>query len=140
MNLIGITDHDFIGSEFDWIAQDMYGNFGYFSTAGEGWIPEAVLANPEPYWDSLDFVRGMPIAGEPEVTFSGNHVIGDWLEVAARGLYAFDWNRGTKRYELVAKPTVAIGEAGKSIIEELARGVLLPCSFSKDFASRGPTK
>ena len=139
MKTLGKADHEFLGSEFDWLALDQHGDFGYFSTAGEGWIPESVLADSEPFWESLDIVTALPVEGEPESCFSGTHDVRDWLQVAARGLYAFDWNRSTKRYELVARPPGPLVSEAAPKVTKLAGTTILPCSFSTDFVSRGPT-
>jgi hypothetical protein len=139
MDALGRSDHEFLGSEFDWIARDRQGNLGYFSTAGEGWVPESILANAEPFAECLDIVTALPVVGVPECTFSGDHAIDDWLKVAARGLYALDWNRGTERYELVARPTAKAALEGRHAFEELTRIAILPCSFQTDFVCRGAT-
>jgi hypothetical protein len=139
MEAFGKSDHEFLGSEFDWVAWDQEGNLGYFSTAGEGWIPESILAKPEAFWDSLDTIMTLPVVGNPESTFHGNHAIDDWLNVAARGLYAFDWNRGTDRYELVARPKARVCDESVRRIKFLSSISILPCLFRTDFAFRGPT-
>src|SRR6266498_2045647 len=108
MDALGQLYHEFVGSEFDWFALDRNCVLGYFSTAGEGWIPDTVLANPKPFLDSMDMVMTLPILWEPQNHFTGTHVIDDWLTISARGIYAFDWNRGTKRYELVASPKICL--------------------------------
>jgi|LauGreDrversion4_2_1035121.scaffolds.fasta_scaffold363468_2 hypothetical protein len=133
MNELVNYKHDLLGEEFDWIAKDRHGNFGYFSTGGEGWIPYSVTAKPEPFWESLEIVTSLPIVGEPICTFFGNHAIQEWLEVAARGIFAFDWNRFTKRYELVARPAASVILEGQPSIQALTEPALLPCSFAEDF-------
>lgn len=139
MKTLGKSEHDFLGSEFDWISQDKNGKMGYFSTAGEGWIPESTLHSNQIYWDVLDLVISLPIVGDPECTFSGNHSIDDWINVAARGFFAFDWNRGTKQYELVARPTGIVAAEGIRKIKKFVNPAILQCSFETDFSFRGPT-
>ena len=30
--------------------------------------------------------------------------VSEWLDIAARGIFAFDWRSDTHRYKLIAKP------------------------------------
>ena len=122
-------NRDFLGSEFDWLALDKDGNFGYFCTAGEGWIPDSVLANAEPFWDTADIVATLPVIGKSEPAFTGTHNVNEWIQVADRGLYAFDWKRGTKRYELVARPTARLDTKKAPNIIQLAMLTCLACCF-----------
>ena len=38
-----VKKHDYLGVEFDWIATDLDGHIGYFSSAGFGPLPEQIL-------------------------------------------------------------------------------------------------
>jgi len=94
----------FEGREFDWFAIDANGNLGHFSTAGFGPVPTGILerfaeaeALPE------EFLR-LPITGEADGHLSGN--ISEWLEMARRGLYSFDWSH-SGQYRRAATPHVA---------------------------------
>lgn len=138
MEPLGIVNHEFLGSEFDWVAVDRNGVVGYFASAGAGWIPESILSEAEPFWDSLSVILSLPKISEVLNRCSSPHHILDWLEVAARGVFAFDWNHGTKRYELVASPVsfLRLEDAGK--LAFLARCTCLPCLFAEDFPPRGP--
>lgn len=138
MNFFGELDHEFVGSEFDWIARDELGNFGYFSTAGQGWIPKSVLDDSEPFLEILEAVQALPVVGAPHRSTSVGHAIDDWMMAASRGFFAFDWNRVTRRYELVARPTGRIECKDVSRMKTLNDAVVLPCSFPDDFSVRGP--
>lgn len=154
-----VFDHPFRGLEFDWFALDHNGRPGLFSTAGEGWVPRGVMelisglpdqGRPDPTgneWISPDvlellekyrppeeFISGLPDRGEPVVLYRGKGVITDWIKVATKGIYAFDWNRSTDRYELVAKPTERLphAEFGEVLAARFYR-VILEGSFDEGF-------
>ena len=94
----------FEGREFDWFAVDADGNIGHFSTAGFGPVPTCVLERfAEADALSEDFLR-LPVTGEADGHLSGN--IAEWLEMARRGLYSFDWNH-SGQYRRAATPRVA---------------------------------
>jgi len=139
MKALGKLDHEFLGSEFDWVAVDKDGAIGYFATAGAGWIPEPVLSDGEPFWNSLDIVISLPAITEVINRYSGSGHIVDWLNVAARGVFAFDWNHTTKRYELVASPKILLELEDAGDLASLANRTRLPCSFAHDFPPRAPT-
>lgn len=72
---------DLEGREFDWFAVDSNGNIGMFSTAGEGFIPEAVGPHIAEH-DGLSADLPAPNTGSAQV----------WSDYAALGLYVFDWS------------------------------------------------
>lgn len=90
-----------------WIASDDLGQIGFFFTAGSGPIPASALqlvheseesANELPIVSDVDLLVPLP---RPD----------DYLNLARRGFYAFDWSdvhktnlERTKSYELIARP------------------------------------
>lgn len=131
MPLLGRTEHRFLGSEFDWLAMDRVGNLGYFSTAGAGWIPESVLSEPEPFWDTLGYIKSLPIVSD---AFRNGHIapVGDeWVEVARRGIFALDWSYSTERYALAAAPLkpIALNQVESAIVADLFNRTNLDCDF-----------
>lgn len=97
--------HTFLGVEFDWIAQDARGNVGFFSTAGEGPVPDAALTSAAVIDDLLSAVLELPVTGDARIDAPIDEHLDDWIEVARRGVYAFDWQHETQRYQRVATPT-----------------------------------
>jgi hypothetical protein len=133
MDVAGHSDHPFLGDEFDWLAVDSTGAIGFFSTAGCGWIPESVLTNAESFRDTLKIVSKLPRLGEPE--YRSNLPVAeskDWLAVAARGIFAFDWNPYTDQYELVASPHVLLGSSDAVEIAALAAQTVFASRFALD--------
>jgi len=56
--------------------------------------------------------------------------VADWVTVAKRGIYAYDWNGSA--YELIARPTraVKIGALGDKEIEAIGAAIKLRVRFS----------
>ncbi|MEM8814731.1 MAG: hypothetical protein AAGE85_02830 [Pseudomonadota bacterium] len=98
-------DHPFEGREFDWVATDSKGSVGYFSTAGVAPVPEICLSNNGIYEYLFEEVVGLPVVCAARVLDKSDRDIADWIAVAERGFYAYDWSRYTSRYDLVAKPS-----------------------------------
>ena len=92
------------GREFDWFAVDSMGHVAHFSSAGFGPIPRQVLARLEEADDLPLRLLALPIIGSAKGHMAGR--IDDWLEMAKRGLYSFDWS--SNRYQLAATPSVAL--------------------------------
>jgi hypothetical protein len=90
------------GGEFDWFAVDGHGRIGHFATAGYGPVPVAVLMRLEEVRDLNERIRGLPVVGEATGHLPGR--IKDWLEMARRGLFAYDWKHWHGPYQRAATP------------------------------------
>jgi hypothetical protein len=94
------------GREFDWFAIDVDGSIGHFSSAGFGLVPIDILERFEEADVLPEQFLGLPIVGEAIGHLKGN--IADWLEMARRGLYSFDWNDSKAIYCRAATPQETI--------------------------------
>jgi len=92
------------GGEFDWFAVD--GHVGHFSTAGYGPVPSMVLARLDELRDFDERVIQLPVVGESTGHLPGR--IEDWLEMARRGLFSYDWTHWHGPYQRAATPSRAI--------------------------------
>lgn len=126
-----LDEHDYTRVEFDWLATDLDGFVGYFSTAGAGPVPTASVQDGELLEDALDRIRaldrvcdGVPVAGVLNPR--------DWIDVAERGIFAYDWSHTTRQYELVAEPArpVRLHDLLDPKIRSLAAHVRLPVRIS----------
>ena len=81
------------GIDFEWFATDKSGNLAVFTTAGEGDIPEFVLANIELH---------SSISEKIELKNWGSTNV--WLDYANFGLFAFDWCSKRSIYVKMASP------------------------------------
>ena len=94
---------DIEGSEFDWFAVDSQGRVGHFSTAGLGAVPKIVLEHISQTESLAEDLLGLPVVGQAAGHLVGN--ITDWLEMARRGVYSFDWQHSNGAYRLAATPS-----------------------------------
>ncbi|QEL17677.1 hypothetical protein PX52LOC_04675 [Limnoglobus roseus] len=118
-----------------WFGADAHGRVGMFTSAGPGPIPRAVFRDLAAY-NALDrFLRELPTAGKAEVLIRYKWT-GDWVRVAERGLFAFnyDYDRGRPNgYRLVARPAVplSLGQLPGWVNAELSEAVLHGESFAE---------
>ncbi len=101
----------FEGGKFDWFAVDGAGHIGHFATTGFGPVPVPILARldagqTDELWDLQDRVLGLPIIGSATGHLPGR--IDDWLEMARRGLFSYDWKHWSGPYRLAATPSTPI--------------------------------
>jgi hypothetical protein len=128
-----ISEHDFTRVEFDWLAHDRAGQIGLMTTAGAGPVPVLSLENSALLDNILDQILLLPVVCEAEERLVGAHNMQDWLDVARRGIYGFDWRRDTNSYRLIARPLepLTIDRLGQPL-RALAARVSLPMNFAKD--------
>jgi len=90
--------------EFDWFATDGAGHVGHFATAGFGPIPAIVLERLEEL-RKLDerILQQVPVIGEASGHLPGR--VDDWLEMARRGLFSYDWQHWDGPYRRAATPS-----------------------------------
>ena len=91
------------GYEFDWFAVDAEGRVGHFSTAGHGAVPKVVLEHISQTESLTEGLLDLPVIGQATGYLAGN--ITDWLEMANRGVYSFDWQHSNGAYRLAATPS-----------------------------------
>ena len=104
-----MSRESFEGSEFDWFAVGAVGHVGHFSTAGYGPVPLTVLtrlnaAHENEVWSLGKRLLELPLIGQATGHLSGQ--IDDWLELARRGLFGFDWKHWSGPYLRAATPEV----------------------------------
>ena len=104
----------FEGVEFDWFAVDAVGHVGHFSTAGYGPVPLPVLdrldaARTDELWSLCERLLELPVIGGATGELPGQ--IDDWVELARRGLFGFDWQHWSGPYRRAATPSTPVGVA-----------------------------
>lgn len=87
---------DLQGIEFDWFAIDSNGHIALFATAGEGFVPEAVIRCHENHSATSDSL--------PTSRYGTSEV---WRDYADLGLFVFDWALPGGPYEIRAVPSGA---------------------------------
>jgi hypothetical protein len=121
-----VSREAFEGGEFDWFAVDAVGHVGHFSTAGFGPVPLPVLnrldaTRMDDVWSLGERMLELPETGAATGCLPGR--IDDWLELARRGLFGFDWQHWSGPYRRAATPGVPIEVA--ALPPELLRLVKL---------------
>jgi hypothetical protein len=99
-----------IGIEFSWLAVDEVGHVGLFTTAGEGPVPDSALPQSEQDFEAQDQILEMRERSECKLHMPYPRP-DDYVAVARRGVYAFDWadihetiSQCAHRYRLVGEP------------------------------------
>ncbi len=126
------TEHNFWGTEYDWMAVDEVGAVGYFSTAGIGPVPEICIRHETLFEDAFELIVREAKRCEYE-QFSGfDASISTWGDVARRGVFGFDWETGTSRFALVTKPLSPIKlDSLRGRLYEETKEIRLPCRFAE---------
>jgi hypothetical protein len=106
-----VSRRAFEGYEFDWFAVDTAGHIGHFSTAGFGPVPLSILdsldhTQKDEVWLLGEQLLALPVIGRATGHLPGR--IDDWLELARRGLFGFDWKHWSGPYRRAATPSVPI--------------------------------
>lgn len=128
-------EHDFTRVEFDWLAHDEAGHIGFMSSAGAGPVPSASLADAARLENLLAQIQALPQTCEAQVAVDVVSYVEEWLTVARRGLYAFDWRRETSSYRTVASPSKPLSLASlKQPLRDLAERVRLKIIFERGTA------
>lgn len=134
----------FEGGEFDWFAVDAVGHIGHFSTAGYGPVPLSVLARLDAAHDDEVWLLGERMLELPVIGQATGHLPGridDWLELARRGLFGFDWKHWSGPYLRAATPSVAVEIAAPPTpMQQLVRLVELPDVTFAELESVRPEK
>lgn len=105
--------------EFDWFAVDSHGNVAMFATAGEGFVPDAVMPHVASH-DELSEHLPAPHTGSAQV----------WNDYAAFGLYVFDWSLPGGPYVLARTPSAPMANELRQRILGLSGLPIYPGSFS----------
>jgi len=97
--------HPYSGIEFDWFARDSLGHIAMFATAGEGWIPQAVLEVAEQHQEISNLVD--------DAAWGTKKV---WDAYANLGLFVYDWRQSSKHYAQVRKPFAPAKEEFRNLV------------------------
>ena len=94
------------GIDCTWLGMDKCGAVAAFVTAGQGDVPSAILAGGGIDLREVEYLlMALPVIADVNLLVMVPRP-DDFLDMACRGLYVYDWN-GT-RYTLVAEPKSAV--------------------------------
>ncbi len=124
-------NHEFVRSEFGWIAVDAEGFIGYLSIAGRGPLPVSVLANAALFEDVFEASMKLPETCQAIPNPNAPGVTYEWEKLAKRGLFAYDWNEELKCYQIIATPRVPrrVEALCDTELARLAEMTVLPLKF-----------
>lgn len=127
-----VHEHEFIGLEYDWAAIDKNGYVGYFSSAGAGPIPKFCILEPALFDELFEKTISMVTSCE-SIQLSGyDRDVSDWVSIAQKGFYTFDWRRELSVYQLIAKPKKPIKfNFLNSDMRDLIGKIKLCCSYTQ---------
>ena len=117
---MNIYEEELEGREFDWFAIDSEGNFGLFSTAGEGSIPSLVIESYAEH-DSVSELLDPPNWGSSKV----------WSDYAALGFYVYDWNLPGGPYNRKSEPTGSMSTELKEKLMAMGSAPTLSVKFTE---------
>jgi len=121
------------GFELDWLAVDVGGHVGLFSTGGQGPVPSAVADHLDIVQAAIERLMALPILGECAESPPGDGNFSFWVEPARRGLYGFDWGPvpvGPYARITVPSQPVLIANLLVTAIRDAAALVRIPVDFS----------
>ncbi len=97
------------GIEFDWLGVDQHGRVGLFSSAGYGQVPAAVMDVVDALDAEFERLDELPVVGSFVERPSRAGDFSDWVSVAERGIYGFDWRVWDGPYMRVTVPSHPLG-------------------------------
>lgn len=121
------------GVELDWLAVDLNGHVGLFSTGGQGPVPRLVVVHLAQVEAAVRRLTELPILGPCAESPSGGGTFEFWIEPCRRGLFGFDWGPvpvGPYARFTVPSRAVQIGEIEDPRVREAAELVRLPTTFA----------
>lgn len=120
-------------TELDWVGVDAVGVLGYFSTAGCGPIPANVARESELFRSLPEDVLALECRGHAIQQQAAEWDISEWLEVARRGLFAYDWDVEKRSYNLIARPSspLALKDVSDARIMRLSSAVVFPVRYAE---------
>ncbi len=101
-----MSSSTFHGMDVSWLAGDAAGHVAWLVTNGSGIVPNQLRADPATTDQQEELLRDWVIQhGRAFCLGVGNT---QWTDVAALGIYGFDWDREARHFSLVAAPVAAL--------------------------------
>ena len=100
-------------SDFEWYAVDRDGFIAFFTSAGFGPIPIVVFRSESLYFEITRTISDLSCCGGHRINIAGQLYPKpeDWVRMAQRGLFAYDWDSSNagqyvscQPYQLIASP------------------------------------
>lgn len=122
------------GEELDWLATDIHGHVGLFSTGGRGPVPATVTENRPTVEAAVKALGSLPVVSDlaDKPTEPGDFSF--WIEPARRGIYGFEWGPvSAGGYTQITTPRspIVVGDIDIDVIRQAALLVQLPVAFEE---------
>lgn len=132
--MVRISRIELSGFEYDWLATDRLGMVAFFSTAGGGYAPDSFIADVEAHDRAIaELVAHAPSTKAAFAPQIAPGLTNTWLQVAERGVFAFDSDPNGGPYRLVAAPVTPLQvEELPEKIASVAKTIVLPRVRFKD--------
>jgi hypothetical protein len=87
--------------DLEWYACDRSGNIAFLTSAGFAAVPLCVFRSRTGYFTAREFFSHLSVGGGHELREPGQRMplAEDWVQMARRGLFAYDWDHGAGQYE-----------------------------------------
>lgn len=125
-------EHPRWGIEFDWLAVDRDGHVAQFSTAGYGPCPPPTVVHASAVDEAIDQLAALPNHGTCLTSPLGPDDHSDWIRMAERGVYGFDWvvwHGPYRRLTVPSRPRTI--DQLDPVLASVARLVQLDASFAR---------
>ena len=115
---------EILGLEYDWLGCDPAGRVAFFSTAGAGFAPGALLEDTDAFAVAIEAVLAAP---ENTIALSAPELaagcVNTWKLMADHGFFAYDSDPNGGPYRLVAEPKVPahLDDLPQAIVEVVKR-------------------
>ena len=124
------TEHEYTRAEFDWIAVDDDGNIGFFASGGFGPVPQSSISAANELENIQERIRALPWNCQTTCVADVEYYLGDFFEVAERGVFAYNWDFDRREYRLIVKPVAPVDSESAGEVATLAQQVRLPLRFA----------
>lgn len=95
------------GMDFSWLAADSDGHVAWLVTFGSAVVPSWVDRNAGAFDEVESALSALPVRGGVNASKVSGYVY-EWLDIARRGVFGFDWSVHEGPYRLIARPEHAI--------------------------------
>lgn len=127
-----VSDHEFLGYEYDWAAIDENGYIGYFSTAGSGPVPQLSTQEPTLFDGLFEKIASMDVVSDSIQMNGSDRNVSDWILIAQRGVFSFDWRQEISLYQIIATPKNPVRlEILDTTLQSLLGRIKIECDFER---------
>ena len=124
-------------SDFEWFAVDRVGHLAFLTSAGFGPVPKVVFKSKPEYFMVREMLLALPFRGDFELRELGpqKRIAKDWIEMARRGLFGYDWNPTRTDFALDCHPYEIVAAPKKPLLVSELPSPIKECLVAVRFSS-----